>query len=243
MYRADLADRPTSRPALRSEHPEPVAGLLDELARAMLVAAEHERDRLVASVVDEADAQAHKVRARAVAEAAESRHLADEDSDEIHARAVAEIERIRTRAERRIAVRRGRLERHLVGHASIIESEIERIDTAVQEYGRELDGFFGRLRGQREPREIARLAGRLPATPDFDALRADARAKAVAPFSGVPVATTVTIEASVERPRVVVTAQVGAMDREAAQSAGDTGTVARFLRSLAAWTSSNGRGT
>ncbi len=236
--------------------------MLDELARAMLVAAEQERDRLVASVGDEADAQVRKVRGRAITEASELKRQADEDADEIHARAVAEIARSRRRAERRIVVRRGRLERHLIGHAEIIEQEIERVDHAVEAYGRELDGYFGRLRGQRDPGEIVRLAEALPATPDFDALRAEARAEAIARLAGNERAPAVgssidpdaagggrspmdggALEGVTSEPAMsaAATPLVGVMDPAAASARHGANTFARVMRTLSGLTSSTGR--
>jgi hypothetical protein len=241
--------------------------LLDELARAMLVAATQERDRLLASVEHEAEAQVRKVRGRAIAEASELKRQAEEDADEIHARTVAEIERIRRRAERRIGVRRGRLERHLIGHAEVIEHEIDRVDHAVEAYGRELDGYFVGLRAQRDPGEIVRLAEALPATPDFDALRAEARAEAIARLSGSertrtagrvvdpdgggdggtpvvpgPVEGAMSEGATSEAATSEAAASlVGVMDPAAASARHGTTTLTRVMRTLSGLTSSTGR--
>ncbi len=243
MYRQDLADRPT--PAVPDGgHRTPVVGLLDELARAMLVAAERERDRLLASVNDEASVQATKVHSRAEIEAAEFKRLAEDDIDEIQSRSAAEIERIRLRTDRRVAARRGRLDRHLIGHRTIIDQEMASVAAAVERYGRELDGFFGKLRSHRNPSHIARLANTLPPTPDFDAARFEARVAALALLTGE----TTSSDADDEEDQPTTAAPpsggelVGVMDPDSTDRNDPAGGLTRVMRTLAAWTSSNGRG-
>ncbi len=244
MYRQKLADRPT--PATHDAGQRtPVVGLLDELARAMLVAAERERDRLLATVNDEANLHATRVHTRAEVEAAEFKRLAEEDIDEIQSRSAAEIDRIRLRADRRVAARRGRLDRHLIGHRTIIDEEMASVAAAVERYGRELDGFFGRLRGHRNPSHIARLANTLPPIPDFDAARSEARAAAVARLTGEP---TPADPDDDDEPEPTTTAPepeaelVGVMDPDTMERSDLAGGLTRVMRTLAAWTSSSGRG-
>ena len=50
---------------------------------------------------------------------------------------------------------------------------------AVEGYGHELDAFFVHLSEERDPTEIARLADTVPEPPDFEVIRAVARAEAV----------------------------------------------------------------
>ena len=209
----------------------------------MLVAAERERDRLLASVNDEASVEATKVHSRAEIEAAEFRRLAEDDIDEIQSRSAAEIERIRLRTDRRVAARRGRLDRHLIGHRTIIDEEMASVAAAVERYGRELDSFFGRLRGHRNPSHIAQLASTLPPTPDFDAARSEARSAAVARLTGET--TPADPDRDEERPTTIAPPPggelVGVMDPESTDRGDVAGGLTRVIRTLAAWTSSSGR--
>ena len=212
----------------------------------MLVAAERERDRLLAGVNDEASVQAIRVRTRAEVEAAEFRRLAEDDIDEIESRSAAEIERVRLRADRRVAARRGRLERHLIGHRTIIDEEVASVAAAVERYGRELDGFFARLRGHRNPSHIARLANTLPPTPDFDAARTEARAAAVARLTGEPTPADPDDDDDEQEPTTTAPPPeaelVGVMDPDTMERSDLAGGLTRVMRTLAAWTSSSGRG-
>jgi hypothetical protein len=110
--------------------------------------------------------------------------MGDDDVAGIERAAADEIQRIKTEAERRIADRRGALTDHLERHAALIETEISRVNGAVDDYGAELDGFFGRLAEEQNPAEIARLAGLLPEAPDLDQVGANARADAVNEIEG-----------------------------------------------------------
>ncbi len=151
----------------------------DELARAMHAAAERERLRIEASVDDDATSHIEKVRGRALAEAGELKRLAEDDVTGIRSWAKSEIERIRGEADTQITERRERLEQHLIGHATIIDGEVDRVSEAVEGYRHELDVFFVQLSEERDPTEIARLADTVPAPPDFEVIRAVARAEAV----------------------------------------------------------------
>jgi len=151
----------------------------DELARAMQAAAERERERIEASVDEEATTHVQKVRTRAAAEADELKRLAEEDVTGIRDWSKAEVERIRSEADEQVGARRDRLELHLGQHAAIIDGEIDRVSEAVESYRHELDVFFASLTAERDPSEIARMADTVPAPPDFEVIRAIARADAV----------------------------------------------------------------
>ncbi len=169
----------------------------EELARAMQAAADRERQRIEMSVDEEATAHVEKVRSRASAEAGELKRLAEQDVAGIRAWAKSEIERIRSEADIQIGSRRERLEQHLVAHATIIDGEIDRVSEAVEGYRHELDVFFARLGSERDPSEIARLADTVPEAPDFEVIRAVARADAVNRLSALEAAAD---EAAAEEP-------------------------------------------
>ena len=160
--------------------PEPVSSFLSELAEAMLTAADRERDRIDAEVVAEAGEQVKKVEARAAAESAAIERQAQDDVDRVHHWADAEIERIHQEEAKRLDERKARLDDHLAQHAALIGAETARVELTVQEYRAQLASFLVRLADEPSPIEIARLAADLPDMPDFDAIRATARAEAVA---------------------------------------------------------------
>ncbi len=160
------------------------ASFLAEIARAMRSTAIQERERIAVAVADTTAAHEQKVRERGASEASELRKMGDDDVAGIERAAAEEIQRIRTDAERRIAERRAELSDHLERHAALIETEISRVHGAVDDYGAELDGFFGRLAEEQNPAEIARLAGLLPEAPDLDQVGANARADAVSEIAG-----------------------------------------------------------
>jgi hypothetical protein len=160
--------------------PEPVSPFLAELAEAMLAAADRERERIDAEVVAEAGEQVNKVQARAEAESAAIERQAQDDMDRAHHWADGEIERIHQEEARRLDERKAHLDDHLAQHAALIGAETARVELAVEEYRAQLAAFLVRLADEPSPVEIARLAADLPDTPDFNAIRAAARAEAVA---------------------------------------------------------------
>ena len=100
--------------------------------------------------------------------------------DRVHSWADAEIERIHQAEARRLNKRKARLDDHLAQHAALIGAETDRVEAAVEDYRAQLASFLVRLADEPSPIQIARLAADLPETPDFDAIRASARAEAVA---------------------------------------------------------------
>jgi hypothetical protein len=158
-----------------ARRPSSLASLKAEIARAMQVAADRERERIEAGVGAEETAQVEKIVGRAAAEAAELSKHADEDVSLVDAWYRDEVKRIRAEADRRIEDRRTTLEQSLTHHGSLIEAEIESVHAAVLDYRGSLGAFFGRLAEEKEPSAIARLAGDLPDPPDLDDVRAEAR--------------------------------------------------------------------
>lgn len=159
--------------------PSSLALLKAEIARAMQVAADRERERIDAGMGEEETAQVEKIFSRASAEAAELSRHADEDVGQVNAWYKDQVKRIRAEADRQIDDRRAGLEQSLTHHGSLIEAEIESVHVAVQGYRGSLNAFFGRLAEERDPSAIARLAGDLPDPPDLDDVRAEARSAAM----------------------------------------------------------------
>jgi hypothetical protein len=175
------AETPTADDAVPAaiRRPTSLESLKAEIARAMQVAADRERERIDASVGEDETAQVEKILARAAAEAAELSKHADEDVSVVNAWYKDEVKRIRAEADRRIDDRRNGLEQSLTIHGSLIEAETESVHLAVEGYRGSLGAFFGRMAEERDPSAIARLAGDLPTPPDLDAVRAEARSSAM----------------------------------------------------------------
>jgi hypothetical protein len=158
-------------------------GFLAELAVAMRSTAEKERERIAGKVSDDAAAHVEKVRARAAIETDELKRLAEEDVQHIEEWAVAEQERIRGEADRKIEDRRASLEEYLKQHDTIIDTEIDGVNAAVRDYNTTLDRYFEELSQSNDPASIVARAEALPAPPDLDQIRAQARARAVSMFA------------------------------------------------------------
>ena len=175
------AEVPLAEAAAPTVVPRPtlVSSLLSGIARAMQVAAEQERVRIDASVGEEETAQIEKIHVRAAAESDELKKQAEEDVRLVDAWREEEIQRVREDADHQIADRRGQLEQSLTHHGSLIQSEVQSVQVAVQGYRASLGAFFGRLSEERDPSAIARLAGTLPDPPDLHEIRADARSGAM----------------------------------------------------------------
>jgi len=159
--------------------PTPLFSFKSEMARAMQVVADHERERIDAGVGEQETAQVEKIHLRAAAESAQLSKHADEDVSLIDAWYDHEVQRIRAEADRRIDDRRAGLEQAITHHGSLIDAEIQSVHDAVERYRAALTAFFSRLAEEQDPSVIARLAGTLPDIPDLDAARAEARATAM----------------------------------------------------------------
>jgi hypothetical protein len=179
------ADPPTAEHAPEGVGAGIRPGFLAELAVAMRTTAEKERERISARVADDAGAHVEKVRARAAIETDELRRLAEEDVQHIEEWSVTEMDRIRSEADRKIEDRRASLDEYLKQHDSIIDTEIDGVNDAVREYDSTLDRFFKELAQADDPSTIVARAEALPAPPDLDQVRAQARARAVAMFADV----------------------------------------------------------
>lgn len=158
-------------------------GFLAELAVAMRSTAEKERERIAGKVSDDAAAHVEKVRARAAIETDELKRLADEDLQHIEEWSASEQERIRSEADRKIEDRRASLEEYLKQHDTIIDTEIDGVNAAVRDYNTTLDRYFEELAQSNDPASIVARAEALPAPPDLDQIRAQARARAVSLFA------------------------------------------------------------
>jgi hypothetical protein len=196
----------TPAPAEAADVHDPSHPFRDELARAMQAAAQRERLRIEGRIDDDANSHVGKVRVRASVEADELKRLAEDDVSRIRAWCKVEVERVRAEADIQVGERRDRLEEHLGQHASIIDGEIDRVSEAVESYRHELEVFFVSLGAVKDPSEIARLADAVPGPPDFELIRAIARADAVGRLSDLE---------AVSASEVTTSAEAGTDDDEA----------------------------
>jgi len=192
------ADSPTAEQPRRGDSGGLRPGFLSELASAMRATAERERETIAARVAEDASVHIDKVRSRAAIEAEELRRLAEEDVQHIEEWSAAEMDRIRGEADHKIEDRRASLDEYLRQHDAIIETEIEGVDSAVRGYSGTLDGFFAELAEAGDPSAIVARAEALPAPPDLDQVRAQARSSAVAMFAEPEASAEAENEASAE---------------------------------------------
>jgi len=163
------------------EEGNPYPSFEARLAHAMQGVAEREFERIRAHVTQSASSVIEKARGRAEAEAEDLHVQANEDIDSIYERSQAQIMSIREQSGREIIERRERFDRSLTDRTSILESEIEGIRREVEAYRGSLEAFLARLRFERDPVEIARLADTLPGPPDLQAITPAAAAVPAAP--------------------------------------------------------------
>jgi hypothetical protein len=154
-------------------------GFLSELSGAMRSVLGRERERVAATVRDDAATHAASARAQSTAEAEAFRQVADEDVAAIEAWADGEIERIRSEAARTAADRQADLAAHLAQHEAVLEGELRGIDAAVTEYEATLGAYLDDLDATDDPAEIAQRARAMPRPPDLDTVRSLARADAL----------------------------------------------------------------
>ncbi len=161
-------------------HASVVPSFLSELALAIRSAAARERERIATVVADDAARHREKARELAAGEAMAFQQLAEEDVTEIEAWADREVERIREDAAKRIADRRSDLDVALQQQETILEAEIDEIDSAVGAYSTSLDTFFEDLDEATDLSDIAGRAGSVPNPPNLEDVRTLARASAMA---------------------------------------------------------------
>jgi hypothetical protein len=162
---------------------EATPSFLAGLTQAMHETASREHARMAGVVADHARKQVDLAHARAALEADELRRFADEDVEAIETWTADEIARVREEADQRKRQRRDDLETFLDRHAAIIDAEVAGVGFALAEFQATLDAFIEGLLESNDAADIARRAGTLPAAPDLDRARAEARAAAIAKYA------------------------------------------------------------
>ena len=156
-------------------HPEPAPGrprrenlLVTGLVRAMRDAATAARQETAARFADEAKTRVESIHTQAAEEATELRKQADSEIVEIRDWSKAEMARIREETDQRIADRKQHLETEIERHGARVEHRVARVQAAVDEFERQMEGFFVRLFAEDDPARLAGLAESLPEAPSLD---------------------------------------------------------------------------
>lgn len=140
---------------------------MEGMARAMRSAAEVERERLLASLREAADAAVLAARDTGTTSAAELRRAADQDIVAIRQWANEEIGRIRNETKARLTARRERLAGELGDVDAGTSGVADQIRESVDAYEREFGSLFAQLQAESDPVVIARLAAAMPEPPQL----------------------------------------------------------------------------
>ena len=158
---------PSDVPAPASSTRRP-SKFMEDLSRAMQVAAEEARTRTLGQFQADAKAHIEQIHGRLTTETADLRRKADDDVAAVREWSKVEIARIREETEGRISARKANLETEIAMHAAQIEREVEIVQGRVSEFETEMAAFFERLLAEDDPTAIASMAERLPEPPAFD---------------------------------------------------------------------------
>jgi hypothetical protein len=141
---------------------------MEDLSKAMQVAAEEARTRTLDQFQADAKSHIEGIHARLTTETTDLRRRADDDVAAVREWSKVEIARIREETEGRISARKSNLESEIAMHAAQIEREVEIVQGRVTEFETEMADFFERLLAEDDPTRIATMAERLPEPPPFD---------------------------------------------------------------------------
>ena len=131
-------------------------------------AATADRTRVAADTDQRRDAHIAAINTRRASEQARMHELADDDRKAIDDWVAAEQQRIQEEKERRTAALEADLKTSIGEHGAKIDREIERVEAAIVVYRADVDAYFGRLEGDKDPLVIAQHAARRPAFPDLE---------------------------------------------------------------------------
>jgi hypothetical protein len=151
--------------------PEPMVldeeqnALLASLVQAMRDVAEREREASLSGLRTSVDEGVETLRARSAEGAEDLRRRSDEDIAGIHEWVRKEIERITAEGDRKTEARRQQLTQQLTDHEQRSQREIEGLHARVDEYERELAGFFAQLGEISDPAAFGTAAKRMPRPP------------------------------------------------------------------------------
>jgi hypothetical protein len=167
------ADRAAARPpVVVAGATAPRAGRRDNplvagLVKAMREAAIASRDETISRLDAEAGTRVEGIRNRATTESAELRKRAEDDIAGIREWSKAEIARVRQETEDRIEARRSELTGETERHAVSVEQLVADVQSIVETFKTDMDGFFDQLLKEDDPARLAALAEQAPEAPDL----------------------------------------------------------------------------
>jgi hypothetical protein len=141
--------------------------LVAGLVKAMREAAVATREETISRLRAEAGARVEGIRSRATAESAELRKRADADITEIREWSKAEVARVRQETEERIEARKAELAGETERHSESVEQLVAGVQSVVERFQADMDGFFERLLTEDDPATLASLALQAPDAPDL----------------------------------------------------------------------------
>ena len=142
---------------------------MEELTKAMRVAAENAREETLERFRVDAKSAIESIHARSATDADDLRRAAEADIAVIRATLQDEITRIRADADRQIADREAGLEGAIEGQAARIEARLERVQLRVATFESEMTAFFDRILSEDDPAQFAAYAQNLPDSPNLEA--------------------------------------------------------------------------
>jgi hypothetical protein len=169
---ADDADRAAARPAVHVAGAAPRPGRRDNplvagLVKAMREAAISSRDETLTRLQADAGTRVESIRTRATTESAELRKRAEDDIAGIREWSKAEIARVRQQTEDRIEARRAELSGETDRHATSVERLVSDVQSIVETFKTDMEGFFEQLLKEDDPARLAALAEQVPDAPDL----------------------------------------------------------------------------
>jgi hypothetical protein len=168
----DDGDRAPARPPMHVAGAAPRPGRRDNplvagLVKAMREAAIASRDETLSRLQADAGTRVESIRTRATSESAELRKRAEDDITGIREWSKAEIARIRQETEERIEARRTELSGETERHATSVERLVADVQSIVETFKTDMEGFFEQLLKEDDPARLAALAEQAPDAPDL----------------------------------------------------------------------------
>jgi hypothetical protein len=166
------ADHVPARPSMHVAGAAPRPGRRDNplvagLVKAMREAAIASRDETLSRLQADAGTRVESIRTRATSESAELRKRAEDDITGIREWSKAEIARIRQETEDRIEARRTELSGETERHAESVERLVTDVQSIVETFKTDMEGFFEQLLKEDDPARLAALAEQAPDAPDL----------------------------------------------------------------------------
>jgi hypothetical protein len=189
---------------------------LADLTRAMRIAAEEQRETVLAQLRGEAESSVNAMQDQASAAAEAARGQGDADVATLEEWCAEELRRIRRETDQSIADRRAQLEAELAAQTERLASGVVRVEQTVAGFENQMATFFKRLLAEEDPTKFAGLAERMPEPPAFAAWSPTAPEEVEAP---TPPEATAAEETPTTARGALKAADLAALDAEAMAAA------------------------